>query len=73
MSPIAYKELTDQINLLSFSDRVRLLEHIAQTLQIQEQHKAKADSSAFEKAFGLWRNRDVDIETIRQKAWGRSN
>ena len=73
MSPLAYKELTDQINLLSFSDRVRLLEQIAQTLQIQDPPKVKTDSSSFEKAFGLWRNRDIDLETIRKKAWGRNN
>lgn len=73
MSPLAYKELTDQINLLSFSDRVRLLEQIAQTLQIQEKPKVKSDSTAFEKAFGLWRDRDIDLETIRKKAWGRNN
>lgn len=45
------------------------MEHKVQTLKIQEQPKEKTNSDAFEKAFGLWRNRDIDLETIRQKAW----
>ena len=73
MSTTAYKELSEQVNMLSFTDRLRLLEQIAQTLQIQDEPKAKVDSEAFDKAFGLWRNRDVDLKMIRAKAWGRSN
>ena len=73
MSTIAYKELSEQVNLLSFADRLRLLEQIAQTLQIQDQPVNITDSTAFDKAFGLWKNRDIDLDAIRQKAWGRGN
>ena len=72
MTAVAFDNLTEQISMLSYTDRLRLLERIAQTLQIQDAHTAADVSPAFERAFGMWQSSDVSLESIRQKAWGRS-
>lgn len=72
MTAVAFDNLTEQISMLSYTDRLRLLERIAQTLQIQDEHTTADVSPAFERAFGMWQSSDVSLESIRQKAWGRS-
>ncbi len=72
MTAIALDNLTEQINMLSYTDRLCLLERIAQTLQVQDAHTTVDSSQDFDRAFGMWQSRDVSIDSIRQKAWGRS-
>lgn len=72
MTQATIDDLSNKINMLSFNDRLRLLEILAKTLQMETVSKAGDDTKDFEKAFGIWKNKDVSIDTIRQKAWGRS-
>ena len=71
MSEIAFNQLSAKIEMLSYAERIRLLDKIVQTLHypVKSQKKNSADFNA---AFGLWKDRDVSLEEIRAKAWGRS-
>ena len=71
MSELAFQQLSDQIDMLSYSERIRLLDKIVRTLQTHKKAPQK-NSSNFDSAFGLWANRDISIEEIRKKAWSRS-
>ena len=71
MSESAFAQLSGQIDMLSYTERVMLLDKIVSTLRspfIAAVQKKKAETEA---AFGLWKDRDITVETIRQKAWGR--
>ncbi len=70
MSELGIEELYDQIDMLSYFERLRLLDKVIQTLHTPEKNTKKV-SSDFSAAFGLWRDRDVSLEDIRSKAWGR--
>jgi len=72
MTQVTVDDLSSKINMLSFNDRLRLLEILAKTLQMDTASKARDDSEDFDMAFGIWKNKDVSIDSIRQKAWGRS-
>lgn len=72
MTQATIDDLSNKINMLSFSDRLQLLEILAKTLQMDATSKKENDSKDFDDAFGLWKNKDISINTIRQKAWGRS-
>ena len=71
MSDLALKKLTDQIEMLSFADRLTLLNKIVQTLRVPVK-TVKKESADFDAAFGLWSERDISLSEIRQKAWGRN-
>ena len=71
MSELGFKKLYAQIDMLSYAERIRLLGRIVQTLHAPVKTRKK-ESSDFATAFGLWKDRDVSIEQIRAKAWGRS-
>ncbi len=71
MTELAFKQLSAQIDMLSYAERIRLLDKIVQTLHYPVKHPKK-ESSEFNAAFGLWKNRDISVEEIRAKAWGRS-
>ena len=70
MSELGFKKLYAQIDMLSYSERIRLLDKIVQTLHAPVK-SPKKESSDFSAAFGLWKDRDISIEEIRAKAWGR--
>ena len=72
MTQATIDDLSNKINMLSFSDRLQLLEILAKTLQMDATSKKENDSKDFDDAFGLWKNKDISINTIRQKAWVRS-
>ncbi len=55
-------DLSNKINMLSFNDRFQLLEILAKTLQMETVSKAANDPKDFEKAFGIWKNKDVSID-----------
>lgn len=71
MSSAVYKNLSDQIDMLSYADRLRLLEKIVMTLGVPKTTRQKPVSGEFDAAFGLWRDRDISLDSIRAKAWGR--
>ena len=71
MSELAFKQISSQIDMLSYDERIKLLGKIVQTLQSPAK-TPKKESSDFDSAFGLWKERNISVEEIRNKAWGRS-
>ena len=71
MSDLALKKLTDEIEMLSFADRLKLLNKIVQTLRVPAK-TVKKESTDFDAAFGLWSDRNISLSEIRQKAWSRN-
>ena len=71
MSELIFKQLANQIDMLSYAERLRLLDKIVRTLHapIKTPQKTSGD---FDAAFGLWSDRDISVEEIRKKAWSRS-
>ncbi|UTY32410.1 hypothetical protein [Treponema putidum] len=71
MSELAFKQLSAQVDMLSYAERIKLLDKIVRTLHTPiKTHKR--EFSDFNSAFGLWKDRPLSIEEIRCKAWGRS-
>ena len=71
MSGNGLQQLSNQIDMLSYAERLFLLDKIVKSLHAPEKIPAKKNSD-FEAAFGLWANREVSLSEIRQKAWSRS-
>ena len=71
MSGNGLQQLSNQIDMLSYTERLFLLDKIVKSLQAPEKTPAKKNSD-FESAFGLWSNREISLSEIRQKAWSRS-
>lgn len=57
--------------MLSYTERVMLLDKIVSTLRSPFTATVQKKKAETEAAFGLWKDRDITVETIRQKAWGR--
>ena len=70
MATATYENLSKQIDMLSYSDRIRLLDKIVRSLNVPKDRK-KTQTSNPEDVFGIWKERDITIESIREKAWGR--
>lgn len=65
-------KLYSEIEMLSYSDRISLLNKLVSSIGLNRSKKAESSSENFEKVFGLWKDKDIDIENIRKKAWDRS-
>ena len=71
MSELVFKKLSGQIDMLSYAEKIKLLDKIVRTLHTPVKTHKKAFSD-FSTAFGLWKDRSLSVEEIRSKAWGRS-
>ena len=71
MSELVFKKLSGQIDMLSYAEKIKLLDKIIRTLHTPVKTH-KREFSDFNAAFGLWKDRTVSIEEIRTKAWRRS-
>ena len=71
MSELVFKKLSGQIDMLSYAEKIKLLDKIVRTLHTPVKTH-KREFSDFNAAFGLWKDRPLSIEEIRRKAWGRS-
>ena len=71
MSELAFKQLSAQVDMLSYAEKIKLLDKIVRTLHTPVKTH-KREFSDFNVAFGLWKDRLLSIEEIRRKAWGRS-
>ena len=60
------------IEMLSYSDRILLLNKLLSSIGFSRSKKTESSSENFDKAFGLWKDSDINIENIRQKAWNRT-
>lgn len=72
MATTNIKQLSNEIEMLSYSDRLFLLRKIVNSFDSVEQKKTNVISNDFDKAFGLWKDNDIDVKDIRKKAWSRS-
>ncbi len=64
--------LYSEIEMLSYSDRISLLNKLLSSIGFNRSKKTESSSENFEKVFGLWKDSDINIENIRQKAWSRT-
>lgn len=71
MSELAFKQISAQIDMLSYAERIKLLDKIVRTLHTPVKTH-KREFSDFNAAFGLWKDRSLSVEEIRTKAWERS-
>ena len=71
MSELVFKKLSGQIDMLSYAERIKLLDKIVRTLHTPVKTH-KREFSDFNAAFGLWKDRSLSVEEIRTKAWERS-
>ena len=71
MSELAFKQLSAQVDMLSYAERIKLLDKIVRTLHTPVKTH-KREFSDFNAVFGLWKDRHLSVEEIRSKAWGRS-
>ena len=71
MSELVFKKLSGQIDMLSYAEKIKLLDKIIRTLHTPVKTH-KREFSDFNAAFGLWKDRLLSIEEIRCKGWGRS-
>ena len=72
MSELMFRKISNQIYMLSYGERLRLLNKIVVSLQLSAIQSVNKIDSDFDDAFGLWADRDVSLDEIRSKAWGRS-
>ena len=49
---------------------IDLLKDIPDVKKIQVKSKKKKEKPDFESIFGIWKERDNTLESIRKKAWG---
>lgn len=72
MATTNVKQISNEIEMLSYSDRLFLLKKLVKSFDSVEHKKTNATSNDFDKAFGIWKDNDIDINDIRKKAWSRS-
>lgn len=70
MSDVA--QLSNEIEMLSYSDRIFLLKKLVKSFDLIEHKKMNISENDFDKAFGIWKDNDIDIKDIRKKAWSRT-
>ena len=71
MSGNGLQQFSNQVDMLSYAERLWLLDKIIKSLHAPEKTPVKKNSD-FEAAFGLWSDKEVSISEIRKKAWSRS-
>lgn len=65
-------QLSNEIEMLSYSDRIFLLKRLVKSFDSITPQKTNISTNDFDKAFGIWKDNDIDIKDIRKKAWSRS-
>ena len=60
-----------QVEELSFSDRMKLVESIVRSVRLSEDHRSGETADTPESLFGMRRDRGVILSGIREKAWRR--
>lgn len=72
MSGVAFAKFEQEVEMLSYNDRIKLLEKIIKTLGFENNKKINTKLVDFDAAFGIWQDREVSLESIREKAWART-
>lgn len=71
MSEAVFNTLLAQIDMLSYSERLSLLDKISSSLRSTVK-PVENKTASFDAAFGLWADREISTSEIRRKAWERS-
>jgi len=50
---------------------IDILKDIPYVKNIEVENKKNKEKPDFESVFGIWKDRDITIENIRKKAWGK--
>ncbi|WP_457636397.1 hypothetical protein [Persephonella sp.] len=50
---------------------IDILKDIPYVKNIKVEHEKKKGKPDFEAVFGIWKDRDITIENIRKKTWGK--
>lgn len=62
--------ILSEIEQLSYSDRMKLVESIVRPVRLSaDRGPGSATEDDPEALFGMWRDRDVTLAGIREKAW----
>ena len=65
-------KILSEIEQLSYSDRMRLVESIVRSIRLMEDRvPSEATEDDLDALFGIWRDRDITLAGIREKAWHR--
>ncbi len=72
MSNSSVTKISNEIEMLSYSDRMFLLEKILKSFTSPAKKTISTSSADFENAFGIWKDNEISLEEIRKKAWSRS-
>lgn len=63
-------KILSEIEQLSYSDRMKLVESIVRSVRLRAgRGPGSATEDDPEVLFGMWRDRDVTLAGIREKAW----
>lgn len=71
MSEIAFNQFVNQIDMLSYSQRMTLLQKLVSSFSNQKESKGVKNTEICNDAFGIWADSDISLEKIREKAWSR--
>ncbi len=67
------RRILKEIQQLSYTDRVKIIESVVRSLRLREDDGPKGRTNdAPEELFGMWRDREVSLEEIRERAWHRA-
>lgn len=72
MAVMNFEKVASQVDMLSYIDRVKLLDKLVKTLTTNKEKKSHTSvlkANNIDIAFGLWREKDISLEMIRKKAW----
>lgn len=72
MSGIAFNQFVNKIDMLSYSQRMTLLQKLVSSFSKDDEPKKIKKMEGCNDAFGIWSDRDISLESIRAKAWNRS-
>lgn len=65
-------KILSEIEQLSYSDRMKLVESIVRSIRLMEDRvPSEATEDDLDALFGIWRDRDITLAGIREKAWHR--
>ena len=63
-------KILSEIEQLSYSDRMRLVESIVRSIRLMEDRvPSEATENDLDALFGIWRDRDITLAGIRERAW----
>jgi hypothetical protein len=60
-------KIISEVNTLDAKSKIILLKKIEEIFEVPDQYDD--ENISLKSAFGLWKNRSISLESIREKAW----